>query len=683
MKFNKYYLMSALFCMALASCSDDVTEGQDGNTSIEQPESVKSTYVSFNLNFTGTSSRAFDESITTIADAEKAVKDYALFVFKNEEGGDALNTLELYATGSTQKLESGDKFKTGAYLISSGSKKVFVVVNGADNGLVLGEINKQLGEDLTINKTLLSDFEKLKFEMTYGTGTGALHNTASILGGATADLGNGLLMSGFATATLEDGVSKDDAENARNNHIEIGVDRASAKITIGVDTDDNTANFDNNLFIVAASSSTIENPFAANSLKPELGTISAVNYAMFNQNTAGFLVAHEGTVVANDNKTIFEDPNYAYDSENDLYSDGATKQIPWYYQNQSEHGGSKYVDFYTTFGDATTSIGKVIALTGTPADGSAALNPSYIPENTNAFPVKGNTTYAMLEATFVPEQTRSVDMTNPIKVASEAGSALFNQATKPISGSFLYSKEYGVFFGIDAEAGDAIPRFTADNISSIIGTAPQYANNVTAIKAIAAKMISDANVNAQTTAGGVESAAMKAKKVTIGDIVLSSSTSAVSGNAGKWLVTVESAGTTDNVGCDANAADNAKYFKITKIQLQNAASDGFESDKGDGIKTAKFPSKISTFGIYPAGKCYYRLNIQDEGLATGISPLRYAVMRNYWYQISLHSFKDLGYPNPAIAAGAATDALGADTHVSATITVKPWSLKNMKPEVGL
>ena len=682
MKFNKYYLMSALFCMALASCSDDVTEGQDGNTSIEQPESVKSTYVSFNLNFTGTSSRAFDESIKTIADAEKAVKDYALFVFKNEEGGDALNTLELYETGSTPKQESDDKFQTGAYLISSGSKKVFVVVNGADNGLVLDEINKQLGENLTINKTLLSDFEKLKFDMTYGTGTGALHNAASILGGAETDLGKGLLMSGFATATLEDGVSKDDAENSRNNHIEIGVDRASAKITIGVDAADNTANFDNNLFIVAASSSTIENPFAANSLKPELGTISAVNYAMFNQNTAGFLVAHEGTVVANDNKTIFEDPNYAYASENDLYSDGATKQTPWYYQNQSEHGGSKYVDFYTTFGDATTSIGKVIALTGTPADGSAALNPSYIPENTNAFPVKGNTTYAMLEATFKPEITRSVDMTTPIKVASEAGSALFNQAAKPISGSFLYSKEYGVFFGIDADAGDAIPRSTADNISSIIGTDPQYANNVTAIKAIAAKMNSDANVNAQTTAGGVESAAMKAKKVTIDNIVLSSNTTAVPGNGGKWLVTVESAGTTDNVGCDANAADNAKYFKITKIQLQNAGSNGFELD-GDGIENAKFPGKISTFGIYPAGKCYYRLNIQDEGLATGISPLRYAVMRNYWYQISLHSFKDLGYPNPAIAAGAATDALGADTHVSATITVKPWSVKNMKPEVGL
>ena len=603
MKFNKYYLMSALFCMALASCSDDVTEGQDGNTSIEQPESVKSTYVSFNLNFTGTSSRAFDESIKTIADAEKAVKDYALFVFKNEEGGDALNTLELYETGSTPKQESDDKFQTGAYLISSGSKKVFVVVNGADNGLVLDEINKQLGENLTINKTLLSDFEKLKFDMTYGTGTGALHNAASILGGAETDLGKGLLMSGFATATLEDGVSKDDAENSRNNHIEIGVDRASAKITIGVDAADNTANFDNNLFIVAASSSTIENPFAANSLKPELGTISAVNYAMFNQNTAGFLVAHEGTVVANDNKTIFEDPNYAYASENDLYSDGATKQTPWYYQNQSEHGGSKYVDFYTTFGDATTSIGKVIALTGTPADGSAALNPSYIPENTNAFPVKGNTTYAMLEATFKPEITRSVDMTTPIKVASEAGSALFNQAAKPISGSFLYSKEYGVFFGIDADAGDAIPRSTADNISSIIGTDPQYANNVTAIKAIAAKMISDANVNAQTTAGGVESAAMKAKKVTIDNIVLSSNTTAVPGNGGKWLVTVESAGTTDNVGCDANAADNAKYFKITKIQLQNAGSNGFELD-GDGIENAKFPGKISTFGIYPAGKCY-------------------------------------------------------------------------------
>lgn len=687
MKFNKYYLVSALFCMALASCSDDVTDGQEGNTNTEQPESVKSTYVSFDLNFTSTSSRAFDETTTTISAAEKAVKDYALFVFKCEEGADQVNTLELYETGTTQTLDGADKFATGAYLISSGNKKIFVVVNGADNGLVLDEINKQLGagNELTINKTLLSDFEKLKFDMGYTTANFA--NTASILGGAVADLGQGLLMTGAAIAQLEDGITKEQVTAGTKNNVTIGVDRASAKITIGVNTTTNTANFADNVFNVIASSSTIENPFGSTTLDSKLGTVTAVNYAMFNQNTTEYLVFKEGTVSGNSNTKIFEDPNYNYSSVNDLYSDGVTAANPWYYQNKVTVNGTDYVDFYTAFGgDDTKSIGKAVVLTGTPADGADALNPSYIPENTNEFAVKGNTTYAMLEATFVPEQTRSVDMTTLIQTASSEGSALFVQAKAPISGSFLYSADYGVFFGIDnSDAGvtgkKTVGRQETGNVNSIIGNDERYANVVKAIKSIAIKMISDANGNAQTPADGVETAAMKAKKVTLADIILSNAETAVESNNDKWLVTVVTAGEGDNLACDANGNDNAKYFKISSIKLQNGDSSDFVAD-GDGKETAKRPTQ-STFGIYPTGKCYYRLNIQDEDLASGISPLRYAVMRNYWYQVSLTSFKNLGYPNPAIANGNAIDALGADTYVGATINVKAWNEKIMKPEVDL
>ncbi|WP_455666969.1 fimbria major subunit [Phocaeicola sp.] len=686
MKFNKYYLMSAVFCMALASCSDDVVDDQGGKLDTEQTESVKNTYVSFKLNFTSTSSRALS-STTDIAGAEKAVKDYALFVFKCEEGADQVNTLELYETKTADQTLTNDAFNTGAYLISSGTKKIFVVVNGANNGLVLTEINKQLGADkpLTINKTLLSDFEKLKFDMAY------TDNTASVLGGATADLGNGLLMTGVAKATLEDGVTEAEvfAQQNPKNTVEIGVDRASAKITIGV----NTTNLDNSKFLVQASNSTIQNPFGADKLDSKLGTISAVNYAMFNLNKAEYLVAREGNVVGNgtDNNgiRIFEDPNYAYSSDADLYSDAEKKNL-WYHQNTVSVGSAEaakdYVDFYTTFGDNTKSIGKVVPMT---LAGDAALNPSYIPENTNEFAVKGNTTYAMLEATFVPEKTRSVDMGTPIATPAANTSALFNQAQTEIEGSFLYSNDYGVFFGIDNKdaTGDGaqttIPRKEDGNLSSIISNGSTYTNVVKAIKAIAVKMISDANVNATTEAGGQESAAMKAKKVEDTDIKLSDGT-ATPTEAGKWYVVVKSAGAA-NVGCDGNTADNAKYFTISEVKLSkaNAAGTGYEfENSGDGKTGAKFPG-TSTFSIYPAGKCYYRLNIQDESFATGISPLRYAVMRNYWYQVSLNSFKDLGYPNPAIAAGTATDALGADTYVGATVTVKDWAKKTMKPDVDL
>lgn len=682
MKFNKYYLMSAVFCMALASCSDDVVDDQGGKPDTEQTDDVKDTYASFSFNFTGTSSRAaIAREVTEVSDNEAQVKDCLLLVFKNEEGSDENRTLELCVVIANVTAEAGtdqiaSTFATSPYLISSGHKKVFAVLNASANGLLTKDAGdtdyKLAGQKLLLNKTLLSEYETWTFAPTYATD--GKTNIATFLGGQDVAT-NGLLMTGAnEDVTLESGKTTEDP-----NTVTVGVDRASAKVTVGVNTTSNEKNFDSNKFIVPATNK-VENPFGS-TIEDKLGTIGTLNYAMFNLNTAEYLHPQLGTVSGNDN--IFQDPNYAYSTAADLQHD---TNVDWYHQNTASWNKTgdatqAVADFYTAAG-GTTSVGQPVALTGTPADGATATNPSFIPENTNQFAVKGNTTYAMLEAVFVPETTRSVDLTDyiiPVGKDGGATSLLFKQADKAISGSFLYCEDYGVFFGIDGTGMNQVGRkANGGSLSAaLFGNTNLKVDG--AVKAIAAKMISDANIGA--TGSGTANAA---KSVTLSDIVITTSEPATTSNANKWIVKVEAAGEGKNLASDASVEDNARYFKIAEIKLVNGAGNGWVTAGTDvPFVDARIPSVGKIFAVYPGGKCYYRVNIQDGAIAQGISPLRYAVMRNYWYQISLTSFTNLGYPNPVIAAGKATDALAADTYVKSTINVKAWTKKEMKPEVGL
>lgn len=655
MKFNKYYLMSAVFCMALASCSDDMTEEQGGNPDNTEQTEGEATYATFSFDFNkgGLARASVGEAGTT---EEQEVKNFTLLIFKNDQAHEELSTLEVVKT-VTNVTDEGDK--TITMLVTSGPKKVYILANATK---LLAQINAP--EKLTLNKTLLSEFEKQVFEIAYD---GNADNKNGVLGDAT----DGLLMTGVKDANLESGVKVDAIKDVPANNIEVSIDRASSKISMGVDVVEGG----DKTFTVVASGSTAQMVWLDHAISENLGTLpltkDAMRFAIYNQNTKENVIANMGA--ANDGNNIIQDPNYTV-TDNGDYS----MYFNWASNNQT--------DFYTTYksnnGDVTKGLGVVNAKSN---DDSA--NSFYVPENTNQWATKGNTTYAMIEGTFVPDQTRTVDASsdaNAFQAASVSGNFLFKakkDAAIAAGTGFIYCEDYDAFFTVDLTSG-TLTRKT-DITTSI--------HSLKAIKYIAAKMISDANQSAtgkedamQAKLIGGENSDVKGHALTT-VTVNAEEPGNFTGNQWYAIVTADA---TRNVGIKDGDKDNAQYFTI-EVKRANDQGNALIDTKANnsaaeaGSTKAYIPAQKVTIAVYPQGKCYYRVNIEDPAYSNTVTPFRYAVIRNYWYQIDLAKFTALGYPNPAIAAGEAGDALGADTNVKTTITVKAWSVKNMKPEVGL
>ena len=664
MKFNKYYLMSAVFCMALASCSDDMTEEQGGNPDNTEQTEGEATYATFSFDFNkGGLARASVGDVGTTEEQE--VKNFTLLIFKNDQAHEELSTLEVVKTVSVSNFDTD---KTITMLVTSGPKKVYILANATK---LLAQINDP--DALTLNKTLLSDFEKQVFEIAYD---GKTDNKNGVLG----DAGGGLLMTGVASADLASGIKVEDftsnadgpTEAAKPNVVKVSIDRASSKISMGVDVVESG----DKTFTVVASGSTAQMVWLDNAISENLGTLplanDAMRFAIYNQNTQENVIANMGA--ANDGNNIIQDPNYTV-TENGNYS---------MYFNWTNAGQT---DFYTKYLDNNGSETKGLGVVNAKSNDESAKS-FYVPENTNQWATKGNTTYAMIEGTFVPDQTRTVDASsdaNAFQAASVSGNFLFKakkDAAIAAGTGFIYCEDYDAFFTADLTGG-TLTRKT-DITTSI--------HSLKAIKYIAAKMISDANQSAT----GKEDA-MKAKLIggtnsdvaghalTTVEVVAKTPTASFTGNQWYAIVTADE---NRNVGIKDGDKDNAQYFTIEVRRANDqgsaliATADNNSATEAGSTK-AYIPTQKVTIAVYPQGKCYYRVNIEDPAYSNTVTPFRYAVIRNYWYQIDLAKFTALGYPNPAIAAGEAGDALGADTNVKTTITVKAWSVKNMKPEVGL
>ena len=629
MKFNKYYLMSAVFCMALASCSDDMTEEQGGNPDNTEQTEGEATYATFSFDFNkgGLARAEVDESGIQ---GERDVKNFTLLIFKNDQAHEELSTLEVVKTVAVSNFEAD---KTITMLVTSGPKKVYILANATK---LLAQINDP--DALTLNKTLLSEFEKQVFEIAYD-GT---ENKDGVLG----DAGGGLLMTGVASADLASGIKVEEftsnsggpTDAAQQNVVNVSIDRASSKISMGVNE---VASPGDKTFTVVASGSTAQMVWLDHAISENLGTLpltkDAMRFAIYNQNTKENVIANMGA--ANDGNNIIQDPNYTV-TDNGDYS----MYFNWTSNNQT--------DFYTTYksnnGDATKGLEVVNAKSN---DGSA--NSFYVPENTNQWATKGNTTYAMIEGTFVPDQTRTVDASsdaNAFQAASVSGNFLFkakNDAAIAAGTGFIYCEDYDAFFTADLTGGS-----TALTRKTTVTTA---ITNLNAIKYIAAKMISDANQSATGDADAMQAKLIGGKNSNVEGHALTTVTvgaedpTTLTNNQWYAIVTADA---TRNVGIKDGKNDNAQYFTI---EVKRASSDAKSlldatnnPDQPDSQK-AYIPAQKVTIAVYPQGKCYYRVNIEDPAYSNTVTPFRYAVIRNYWYQIDLAKFTALGYPNPAIA----------------------------------
>lgn len=664
MKFNKYYLMSAVFCMALASCSDDMTEEQGGNPDNTEQTEGEATYATFSFDFNkGGLARASVGG--SGIQGERDVKNFTLLIFKNDQAHEELSTLEVVKTVAVSNFDTD---KTITMLVTSGPKKVYILANATK---LLAQINDP--DALTLNKTLLSEFEKQVFDIAYD---GNADNKNGVLGDAT----DGLLMTGVASADLASGIKVEDftsnasgpTDAARPNVVNVSIDRASSKISMGVDAVEGGGD---KTFTVVASGSTAQMVWLDHAISENLGTLplanDAMRFAIYNQNTQENVIANMGA--ANDGNNIIQDPNYTVTDHGDY-----SMYFNWASNNQT--------DFYTTYKSNNGDVTKGLEVVNAKSNDDSA-NSFYVPENTNQWATKGNTTYAMIEGTFVPDQTRTVDASsdaNAFQAASVSGNFLFKAKDAAIAAGtgFIYCEDYDAFFTADLTSG-ILTRKT-DITTSI--------HSLKAIKYIAAKMISDANQSAtgkedamQAKLIGGENSDVKGHALTTVEVVAKTPTASFTGNQWYAIVTADE---NRNVGIKDGDKDNAQYFTIEVRRANDqgsaliATADNNSAAEAGSTK-AYIPTQKVTIAVYPQGKCYYCVNIEDPAYSNTVTPFRYAVIRNYWYQIDLAKFTALGYPNPAIAAGEAADALGADTNVKTTIIVKPWSVKNMKPEVGL
>lgn len=84
---------------------------------------------------------------------------------------------------------------------------------------------------------------------------------------------------------------------------------------------------------------------------------------------------------------------------------------------------------------------------------------------------------------------------------------------------------------------------------------------------------------------------------------------------------------------------------------------------------------------YTKGISYYRLNIRDIRETT--LPKKYAVNRNHYYKVNITEISNLGFNT---AAGTIptdpTTPLETQTHISADITIEPWTVVDMNEPLG-
>ena len=92
---------------------------------------------------------------------------------------------------------------------------------------------------------------------------------------------------------------------------------------------------------------------------------------------------------------------------------------------------------------------------------------------------------------------------------------------------------------------------------------------------------------------------------------------------------------------------------------------------------------LATYNVetYTNGISYYRLNIRDIRETT--LPKKYAVNRNHYYKVNITEISNLGFNT---AAGTIptdpTTPLETQTHISADITIEPWTVVDMNEPLG-
>lgn len=552
--------------LVLTACSNEElpTENPGSNNGNTEVVEGVSTYARFSFKMDGV------KHTRATADEEKGVKNIHVYVFANG----VFETSTPPNGGVT--ANSDGVFHSEVMKLTSGQKTILIVANKGNDWYPTPTAG-----------TTLAAFQNQLMEL-YTTPGRLAHGEAAIaragegyknLQGTDVPADNGFLMSNLlskSSFTLQPGISQADAERnnydgldpANFNHFDISLYRTTAKLqTTYTDADA--------LVYKAVQGNDL-------SKKVTVGTLKEPKFTVRNLPKQVYLFQHGNT----DSPLLTP-----------LYS--------------STNITSKWADF-EVFDEVNTPDFEVVAQAATP-------NSIYIPENANATPVIGNTSYVLVKGIFEPNRDLVITDVND-------------------DGNYVYG-----FKG------------TSDAIT-IFMYAPAWGSEIYAVPSSVTEESDRLKHGMNTT---LKTYLVKSGlKEYIGKDAV---TPLFDPNTGKNTYYSIAIGTDDGI---------YKTCVISK-NVQNDDKSGYDKTV---VETVKYLQYVN-------GVTHYRINIQDNSYLEN-NNLRYSVTRNNLYKVNVKSISGIGYPNEPDVTVDPETPISQQTHMQAHITVEEWKEVNQEADLN-
>lgn len=566
---RKNNLLVGAFTMAtlvLTACSNEElpTENPGSNNGNTEVVEGVSTYARFSFKMDGV------KHTRATADEEKGVKNIHVYVFAN-----GVFETSTAPTGAVSSNTVG-VFHSEVMKLTSGQKTILIVANKGNDwyptptaGTTLAAFQNQLMELYTIPGRLAHGEAAIA---RVGEGYKNLQGTDDP---AT----NGFLMSNLlskSSFTLRPGISQADAEKnnygdddpADFNHFEISLYRTTAKLqTTYTDADA--------LVYKAVQGNDL-------SKKVTVGTLTEPKFTVRNLPKQVYLFQHGNT----DSPLLTP-----------LYS--------------STNIDSKWTNF-KVFDEVNAPDLEVVAQATTP-------NSIYIPENANATPVIGNTSYVLVKGKFEPN--KEFVITDVDK-----------------DGNYVYG-----FKG------------SADEIA-IFTYAPAWGSEIYSVPA---------------SVVGDDLRLEHGKNTTLKTYLVKTGLKEYIGKDATTPLFDPNTGKNTYYSIVIGPKDGIYNTCIISKNIQNNDKSGYDATV---VETVKYLQYVN-------GVTHYRINIQDNSYQEN-NNLRYSVTRNNLYKVNVKSISGIGYPNEPDVTVDPETPISQQTHMQAHITVEEWKEVNQEADLN-
>lgn len=155
----------------------------------------------------------------------------------------------------------------------------------------------------------------------------------------------------------------------------------------------------------------------------------------------------------------------------------------------------------------------------------------------------------------------------------------------------------------------------------------------------------------------------------------------VTGNTTFTLVRLKYTPHADEIaGTNRNLVADGTFYVVINGATSTIYADKTEADAAQEAITAGAEAKV-----YTEGQCYYRMNLRDITKTASLQE-KYCVLRNNFYKVNITEVNSIGGNSPTdpdvIVPVDPETPLETETHISADITIVPWTVVEMNEPLG-